>query len=219
MPELPLIDWNADAGSADSAEAIADALGDVGACRLANFPDAGLASALRSDLLRLRDSGALREASVGHGASKSRRNDIRGDSTLWLDDPRCGAAAREFLSKLDALREQFNRLLYLGLHEVEAHYAAYPLGAFYKLHRDRFRDSDARRVSLVSYLNDDWREQDGGQLRILLADGSEHIVLPQAATSVVFLSELEHEVLPAQRERLSIAAWMRRPRALESNAS
>ncbi len=207
MHELPLID----ASQTDVADAIADALGDTGACRLANFPDAALAATLRNDLLRLRETGALREASVGHGANKTVSRDIRGDSTLWLDDPRCGDAARGFLRELDGMRAQLNRLLYLGLSEVEAHYASYPVGAFYKLHRDRFRDSDARRISLVSYLNDAWEAEDGGALRILLANGGEHLVSPQAATSIVFLSELEHEVLPARRERLSIAAWMRRP--------
>lgn len=30
------------------------------------------------------------------------------------------------------------------------------------------------------------------------------------SASLCFLSELEHEVLPAKRERLSIAAWLRR---------
>ena len=34
-------------------------------------------------------------------------------------------------------------------------------------------------------------------------------VVPDSG-SIVFLSELEHEVLPATRERFSIAAWMRR---------
>ena len=64
-------------------------------------------------------------------------------------------------------------------------------------------------VTLVSYLNEDWREDDGGCLRLWLEDGTETTLLP-AGGSVCFLSELEHEVLPAQRERFSIAAWFRR---------
>ena len=101
-----------------------------------------------------------------------------------------------------------NRRLFLGIDEVEAHYAAYPVGAFYARHRDRFRDSDARVVSVVTYLNPDWSDKDGGALRIVLDDGDIDIV-PDTG-SIVFLSELEHEVLPAARERFSIAAWMRR---------
>jgi SM-20-related protein len=35
-------------------------------------------------------------------------------------------------------------------------------------------------------------------------------LFPHAGTSVIFLSGIEHEVLPATRERLSIAAWLRK---------
>lgn len=202
MTALPTVD------AADAAR-IATALSDAGACRILGFPDASATTALRTDLLRLREAGALREAAVGHGADKTLRQDIRGDSTLWLDDERAGDAARGFLTGLDALRAELNRELFLGISEVEAHYACYPAGTFYRKHRDRFRDSDARVVSLVGYLNDDWRESDGGALRLYLP-GGEIDVLPQGGTSVCFLSELEHEVLPATRQRLSIAAWMRR---------
>ena len=141
---------------------------------------------------------------MGHGL----RTDIRGDSTLWLDDARAGAVAATYLAALDALRVALNRRLFLGLDEVEAHYAAYPAGARYAKHRDRFRDSDLRVVSFVTYLNPDWRDEDGGALRLSLAAGEIDIV-PRSG-SVCFLSELEHEVLPATRERNSIAGWMRR---------
>ena len=114
-----------------------------------------------------------------------------------------------FLARLDTLRRDLNRLLYLGLDDCEAHYAGYPPGGGYARHRDRFRDSDARVVTLVSYLNEDWREDDGGHLRLWLEDGTVTTLLP-AGGSVCFLSELEHEVLPARRERFSIAAWFRR---------
>jgi SM-20-related protein len=202
MVELPAIE-------SLNATAVAQALAETGACRVRGFPDATATAALRADLLRLRDAGVLREASVGHGADKALRQDIRGDSTLWLDDDRAGEAARDFLARLDALRVELNHELFLGLIEVEAHYACYPPGAFYRKHRDRFRDSDARTVTVVSYLNDGWSENDGGALRLYLP-GGEVELLPQGGDSVVFRSELEHEVLPATHQRLSIAAWMRR---------
>ena len=97
---------------------------------------------------------------------------LRGDRTLWLDDPRCGAAAGAFLATLDELRVAANRRLFLGLTEAEAHYARYAPGTGYARHRDRFRDSDARVLSLVAYLNDDWGDHDGGALRLHLADGA-----------------------------------------------
>ena len=64
-------------------------------------------------------------------------------------------------------------------------------------------------LSLVAYLNDDWSVADGGALRLHLDDGAVDIA-PLGGTAVCFRSELEHEVLPATRERLSIAAWFRR---------
>lgn len=187
---------------------IADALRTHGACRLPDFPDAATSLALREDLRRLQAAGALSAAAVGHGASLGQHAQIRGDATLWLDDARAGPAAATFLAALDALRVELNRRLFLGADQVEAHYAAYPAGARYARHRDRFRDDDARVISFVTYLNPDWRDEDGGALRLSLPDGDNDIV-PRTG-SLCFLSELEHEVLPATRERWSIAAWMRR---------
>ncbi len=206
----PCVDLAADpqAGTFDGA-ALSEALRTHGACRIAGWPAPALRTALREDLRRLQADGALAPASVGRGAGRDLRRDIRADATLWLDDPRCGDPAREFLARMDALRLELNRRLFLGLDECEAHYAAYPPGGGYARHRDRFRDSDARVVTLVSYLNDDWGDADGGALRLHADDGG-HVDIAPVGTSVCFLSELEHEVLPAHRERFSIAAWFRR---------
>ena len=200
MPALPVIATNADA--------IAAALHAHGACFMPALPDLALAAALRADLLRLRDEGALDAASVGRAGSHALRREIRGDATLWLDDARCGEAASAYLAALDTLRVELNHRLFLGLDEVEAHYAAYPPGTGYTRHRDRFHDDDARVLSLVTYLNPDWRDDDRGALRLHRDDGVVDIV-PRSG-SVCFLSEHEHEVLPARLERFSIAAWFRR---------
>ncbi|HVR81346.1 MAG TPA: 2OG-Fe(II) oxygenase [Luteimonas sp.] len=207
MPVLPLVNVN-------DADAMAQVLRERGACCIEGLPAPMATVELRDDLRRLQAEAALAPAAVGRGAHVL-RTDLRGDSTLWLDDPRCGAAARQYLAMLDGLRVALNPRLFLGLAEVEAHYAVYPSGAGYMRHRDRFRDDarlpSSRMLSLVSYLNDDWREAEGGALRLHLDDGAID-VLPLGGSSVCFLSELEHEVLPATRERLSIAAWFRRAR-------
>lgn len=190
-------------------DALADALSGCGACRILDWPDPSLRGDLRGELQRLQAAGALSRAAVGRRDGRVLRDDIRTDATLWLDDPRCAAPARTFLARMDEVRIALNRTLYLGLAECEAHYAAYPPGGGYARHRDRFRDSDARVVSWVSYLNDDdWREDDGGALRLHLHDGA--VDVSPAGGSICFMSELEHEVLPSTRERLSIACWMRR---------
>jgi SM-20-related protein len=102
----------------------------------------------------------------------------------------------------------------LGLFELEAHFAVYAPGAAYPTHVDRLRGDDARVLSVVLYLNADWRAADGGALRLYL-EGTGRAprvdVLPCGGTLVAFLSErFAHEVLPAWRERLSLAGWFRR---------
>jgi SM-20-related protein len=97
------------------------------------------------------------------------------------------------------------------LFAFEGHYALYPPGAFYRRHRDRFRDDDGRVLSCVLYLNQDWDAGDGGTLRIHLDGGDTRDVLPAGGTFACFLADrFEHEVLPATRERLAISGWFRR---------
>lgn len=218
MPALPEIDAaNGGAVTASMLDGIALALTRHGVCRIDGLFGPQRLHALQADLSRLNDDGALRAASTGRAGSHGLRPEIRGDSTLWLHDVRCGDAAGDFVSTLDALRIGFNRSMFLGLQDIQAHYATYPVGSGYGRHSDRLRDESppgtgARRVrvlSWVTYLNDAWQEEDGGALRLHLTDGAVD-VLPIGDTSLCFLSEIEHEVLPATRERSSIAAWFSR---------
>lgn len=201
MPSLP-------AAVLRDPAALAEALREHGACLLRGFPSTSGTLALRDALRRFQVTGALRPAEVGHGRSHHLRIAIRGDDTRWMDAD-SGAAATAYLSALRALRVAMNRRLFLGLEEEEAHFACYPVGASYHRHRDQFQDSDTRMLSMVSYLNEDWLPEQGGALRLYLPQETLD-VLPHAGTSVVFLSGIEHEVLPATRERLSVAAWLRR---------
>ena len=88
------------------------------------------------------------------------------------------------------------------------HFALYPPGAFYKRHLDAFKERNARKISLILYLNQDWQVTDGGQLRMYLPEQRLDIS-PLGGRLVCFRSELiEHEVLPAKRDRLSITGWL-----------
>jgi SM-20-related protein len=150
-------------------------------------------------------------ARIGRGDARQARTDIRGDRIAWLrESPQTGAEA-SLVAWLDAVRAACNCELMLGLVDFEGHYAAYPPGSHYARHRDRFRDDDARVVSCVLYLNDAWRDTEGGALRLHVAQDETLDVLPKAGTFVAFLSgDFDHEVLPATRERLSVAVWFRR---------
>ncbi|MGH8030680.1 MAG: 2OG-Fe(II) oxygenase [Arenimonas sp.] len=170
---------------------------------------APLVAALGDEARAHRAGGRLQSAATGRAEGRQFTG-LRGDSTLWLDDPACGDAAAALLDELADVRVGLDRRLLLGLAEVEAHFAHYPSGAAYVRHRDRFRDDDARVLSLVLYLNDDWPADAGGALRLHLPSGARDIA-PQGGHAVLFLSdEIEHEVLPATRDRWSIAGWFRR---------
>ena len=186
---------------------LAAALTAHGACRLPGFQDIIATQALRLELQHRQATGDLKAAGTGQGTGHRGINTSRGDSTQWLEADG-SLAATAYLAALHDLRLSLNRHLFLGMQEVEAHFACYPIGACYLRHRDRFKGSESRVLSLVTYLSEDWQAAQGGALRLYLPQGPVD-VLPQAGMTVCFLSETEHEVLPATRERLSIAAWMR----------
>ncbi|AOE82814.1 2OG-Fe(II) oxygenase [Pseudomonas sp. TCU-HL1] len=170
---------------------------------------AELTAALAEECRARAASGRLAQASVGRGEGQQIREGVRGDRIHWLE-PGQSCASDTFLALMDELRQQLNRELFLGLEDFECHFALYPPGAFYQKHLDRFRDDDRRAVSVVTYLNADWQPEQGGALRLHLDEG-ERDIPPEGGSVVAFLSaELPHEVLPASRERLSLAGWFRR---------
>ncbi|QXH36045.1 2OG-Fe(II) oxygenase [Pseudomonas muyukensis] len=190
--------------------AIVDDLAARGWSQQSLFLPAELSRGLAAECRRRYAEGELNPAGVGRGAAQEIREAIRGDQIQWIDPGESDVCDR-YLGKMDGLRQAINQGLFLGLEDFECHFALYPPGAFYKRHLDRFRDDDRRMVSAVLYLNEGWQVDDGGQLRMFLAEGVEHDVQPLAGSLVVFLSgDVPHEVLPAGRERLSLTGWFRR---------
>jgi SM-20-related protein len=168
------------------------------------------------EVLELRECARARElrgdfapARIGRYGAERRRDHIRGDFTCWLNEPLL-PAERSLMQRLEELRLQLNRDAFLGLFELELHYARYPAGAAYSRHVDQPLGSTQRKVSLVLYLNPEWQSTDGGILRIHGADDEFIDVEPIAGRMVCFLTPgREHEVLQAQCERLSISGWFR----------
>jgi SM-20-related protein len=172
------------------------------------LPDA-LLDALAHDCDARARSGAMRDAGVGRVSGHRVDRDVRGDRILWLQDDDPGCAPAQFIARMQALRIALNSELQLGLQQIEAHYALYPPGTRYARHRDRFRDDDARVISIVAYLNADWQRGDGGELRLHLPGGACDVA-PRKGTCVLFLSaDVEHEVLVTRTPRRSIAGWFR----------
>ncbi len=163
--------------------------------------------ALADECAAMHNASLLLPARIGSARSSSH---LRGDSTHWFDQGNMTTAQQDFSDRMDALRIHLGRDLMLSLVDCESHYAVYRPGARYARHLDCLRDSDARVISAVFYLNDDWLEAQGGALRLYMADGSARDFYPRAGSLLLFLSaQFEHEVLPASRDRMSIACWMR----------
>ena len=168
---------------------------------------------MRNECRQLAATGSFREAGIGNSANHRIQPAIRRDEIFWLDAAQASDASRRCLDRFEQLRLALNGELQLGLFEFECHFSRYAPGAFYREHFDQFRGDGHRRLSCVLYLNEDWAPEDGGELRLHLdAGGTNNFadVLPVGGTLVTFLSaRFAHQVLPAKRERLSLAGWFK----------
>ncbi|GCC50747.1 oxidoreductase [Chryseotalea sanaruensis] len=150
----------------------------------------------------------FKKAGIGKNADLQINEAIRGDYILWLDKNTAPPAAMVYLNRLNELIQHLNRSLFLSMKDYEVHMTVYPVGTYYKRHLDQFKKDDHRKLSVICYLNTNWKEEEGGQLRIY-TDHDSFDVLPVAGRLVCFRSDvLEHEVLPATRQRLSLTGWI-----------
>lgn len=189
-------------------EAIADGLADRGFAIVQNFLTPGEVS----DIVQLdsftNHAASFKKAGIGKDQQKQINEAVRGDYIRWIDKRTASPELLVYLERLDQLIQFLNRSLFLSLKDYEIHMTVYPAGTFYKRHIDQFKKDDHRILSVICYLNENWVDDDGGQLRLYLPDGTLDI-RPSAGTLVCFRSDqLEHEVLTARRERLSLTGWM-----------
>lgn len=161
-------------------------------------------------------SDEFKAAGIGRQTDFQVQETIRSDKIHWIQ-PNTEITA-DFLQWMDSLRVGLNGRLFMGLFDYESHFAHYPIGAFYKKHVDAFRGNrkqgqSNRVLSTVLYLNDAWQLGDGGELLLYAEDDDNKVIetiLPECGRLAIFLSEkFPHEVLPAKRERKSIAGWFR----------
>jgi SM-20-related protein len=150
----------------------------------------------------------FKKAGIGKQRDLQINEAIRGDFIQWVDRNTAAPPVKVYLDRLHELIQFLNQSLFLSLKDYEVHMTVYPPGSFYKRHLDQFKHDDHRKLSVVCYLNKEWHAQHGGQLRMYLA-GEMKDVLPVAGRLVCFRSdEIEHEVLPATRDRLSLTGWI-----------
>lgn len=145
----------------------------------------------------------FREAAVHSGVISN----IRSDHILWINEN--FKYAQQHTQALMTLSQQLNQCFYLGIQEVEAHFACYNAGEFYALHRDNPQQKNDRVISTVYYLHAEWQADWGGELRLQDKNLQWHIIQPQPNRMVLFQSDLLHEVIQSKQQRLSITAWLR----------
>lgn len=158
------------------------------------FPEEKLID-LKNDILSAYHNNSLKDARVGRSADLEKN--IRGDKIQWLTKEDLSEAQKFAWNFLENLKLGFNRNLFFGLKDFETHTTVYPKNTFYKKHIDQFKitgqgmeaiDSKFRKVSFIIYLNEDWNENDGGELKLFDLQNKEiQQILPRFGRAVFFL--------------------------------
>ena len=174
-----------------------------------NFLGLALSENLKTNLLELFEKKKLISAKTGIGNETNFNALVRSDKIFWLDRIHENAHENAFFDIMDASVLFLNQTCYTGITSYEFHYALYEKGSFYKKHFDQFKSNASRQYTMIFYQNTDWKQADGGELRVYLPNFSMNIS-PANGKCVFFKSsELEHEVLTSQSQRLSITGWLR----------
>lgn len=189
-------------------EEIFDTLADNGYAVVDNFFPENLYFSLKNYLHELSYADRMRRAGIGAQQDFQLNKSIRGDSIFWLDPASTSEVIQEFFKMIEELKSDLNRNFFLSLSGYEFHFAHYPPGTFYKRHSDQFRERNNRLITVIFYFNDNWKQTDGGELKIFLED-EEKLVAPLGNRMLIFRSELiEHEVLKTNMDRYSLTGWM-----------
>jgi len=175
-----------------------------------NFLSESLSNSLQQNIQQLQQQGQMKYAGIGNDAIADATQQMRGDKIYWMDKKNNNVHEDEFLNRVEDFIDHLNRTCYTGINDYEFHYAVYGQGSAYKKHKDQFKTDNNRKFSLICYLNDDWVAADGGQL-VVYQNGESQTISPNAQKAVFFKSdEMEHEVLLANKPRMSITGWLKR---------
>lgn len=175
-----------------------------------SFLNEKLCTGLQQNILQLQSDDLMTAAGIGNEVIKDSAQKMRGDKIYWMDKSHNNIYEQEFLQQVENFIEYLNRSCYAGINGYEFHYAVYEEGSFYKKHKDQFKNDSNRKYSLINYLNNNWLEEDGGQL-VVYQNETAQTIQPQSQTSVFFKSdEMEHEVIKANRSRMSVTGWLKR---------
>ena len=175
-----------------------------------DFISEELAENLVQRLFELKEQNLLKAAGIGNVAKLTHNAEIRSDAIYWLDRNNNNEFENQFLDQVDAFVTYLNRSCYTGITGYEFHFALFDKGSFYRKHLDQFQNNSSRQFSMITYLNQNWQPEDGGELCIYDEEKIQK-VNPTNRKTVFFKSdELVHEVLETNKARLSVTGWLRR---------
>jgi len=173
------------------------------------FFDEATCVGLSNLLLEKEQAGFFKKATIGNKVNATEALAIRSDKISWIENDSENEFEKSFNTQVDDFCNYLNRTCYTGIRDWEFHYALFEKGAFYKRHIDRFKNDSSRKYSVVTYLNQNWTEADGGEL-VIYTDKKTITILPKWGRTVIFKSDLlEHEVKVSERNRLSITGWLK----------
>jgi SM-20-related protein len=175
-----------------------------------NFLSNDLADHLKENLKLLYKDEFLVAAGIGNNKKLMHDTKIRSDSIYWLDRKHENQHENDFFDRIEDFIKYLNKSCYAGITGYEFHYSMYEKGSYYKKHFDQFKDNSNRQYSMISYLNANWQETDGGQLLIHHSQNDQKISPTHGKTVFFKSSELLHEVLVTNKQRMSITGWLKR---------
>ena len=180
----------------------------VGVCQ--HFLSDELANHLKENLLSLHNENKLVTAGTGNANKLIHNAGIRNDVIYWLDKKNNNEYEQAFFVQIEAFIDYLNMSCYAGITGYEFHYSLYETGSFYRKHLDQFQDNSSRQFSMISYLNANWQENDGGELLIHQKDSNQKIAPTHGKTVFFKSNELVHEVLVTNERRMSVTGWLKR---------
>ena len=166
---------------------------------------------LRNNIQTLDDLGKLKPSGIGNKSNFKKNKKIRGDKINWIENQSINEFEAMYSKKIQHFISYLNKTCYTTIKNFESHYASYEKNSFYKRHIDQFKSEKGRQFSLVLYLNENWKEEDGGNITLYPKDLEQINISPLGGRLVLFRSdEMEHEVKPSlTRQRNSIACWLK----------